>query len=145
MLPPNQLYQRMTHVSQRYDMLKGLFDAFEQLASTGLVANDCPVKGLAFESQPQDNLFRVRFAGRVIQFAFSAFVNEQGSWLGKVTCHLYAPIAEEVIEDVGSFTFNGQGYSSLKLPGDGDDIRISDAAGAQYLVLHHIYDAVHKA
>lgn len=57
MLGAIQIYQEMTHVEQRYETFKRLFKRFEDLVTSGLIANDCPIKSIKVEGQGQGNEF----------------------------------------------------------------------------------------
>ena len=134
MLGAKQLYQNMVKVSQRYEKLKGLFDQFCNLAQSQLTSQQCPVKGILFHPDLQDNQFGVTFAGVSVVFSFSLSQDSQGT----VTCIKGAET------QVGSFSFSGQGDTNLKTVEEGDVLGIDTEASAGYLVMHFVSEALQK-
>ena len=144
MLGANEIYQHMTQVSRRYDKLKKLFEGFGDLATAALNEKSCPVQGVQFEPEYQNDRFFVRFAGKCIRFAFSADLGPNGSGHAFVKCNVVDPVTKAVGTAVVSFSFNSQGDTELKLPPDGDLITVNSHGSPGYLVLHVLNEALGK-
>lgn len=144
MLGANEIYKHLTQISQHHAKFKKLFDEFGYLAKQVLNEKDCPVAGVVFEEDYANDRFYVRFAGKCVRFALSTDLGSKGSGRASVKCNLVEPESKTVGAAVGSFSFNGQGDTELKLPPDGDEITVSSRGGPAYLVLHMLNEALDK-
>lgn len=144
MLGANQIYEHMSGVSQRYSKLKSLFQDFSKLAEAVLSEKNCPVKNVEFFPDLENDRIYVRFSGRDVLFSFAADLAVTGSGRGIVKCKLVDSTKKIIRADVCTFSFNGQGDTELSLPPDGDIIAVHEEAGAAYLVLHVLNEALGK-
>ena len=68
----------------------------------------------------------------------------QGNGQGFVKCRLVDPITQDLGADIGSFSFNGQGETKLKVEPHGDLITVNHDADAAHLVLHMLNEELGK-
>jgi len=87
MIEPEELYRRITRVSQRYAKLTVIFDEFGRLALSKLTKEECPVKGIAFLPQAERSCFDISFLGKKVRFSFFVINNEMHSLQGFVKCN----------------------------------------------------------
>jgi len=130
----NDLYQRMTRISERYLILKSLFDQFTKFATSQLTNDKYPVKGITFLPRLNRNFFDVCFAGRRIRFFFTIAEDATGYFQGIVTCNSIGMDGKPCGDSIGKFSFNRHGETRLKTDDD-DSISIDSEHQAGYIVL----------
>ena len=133
----------MSRISQRYDKLKTIFSTFAELATSHLVDDKCPVKGITFLPQLDNNYFDVCFAGKTVRFSFSIAEDSMGFVQGVVRCAYVRPDGKPLDEIIGEFSFNGHGETSLKTADD-DPLCIELLPDTAEVVLRFLSDAVGK-
>jgi hypothetical protein len=143
MMEARDLYNYMTHLSERYEKLKSIFDNFTQFASTRLTNGQCPVKGIVFLPKLDNNYLDVSFAGKKIRFTFFALRDENNYLRGFIKCNPINEDEKTLGPLIGEVSFNVQGETNLKTPIK-DSLFIDNEWGAGYLVLNYLFDGLDK-
>ena len=137
------LHFRMIRLSERYERLKEIFDRFAGLASSQLVNDKYPVKGITFLPRLNRNYFDVCFAGKRVRFSFSIAEDKTGSFQGFTACTSVGQDGKPVDGIIGEFSFNRQGETGFKTT-DGDPLCIDSEREAACVVLRFLNDAFDK-
>lgn len=139
----SDLYLRMTRISERYQILKEIFDHFAQLATSQLTNDKYPVKGITFSPRLNRNYFDVCFAGKRVRFFFSIVEDATGYFQGVVTCNPIGQDGKPIGVPIGEFSFNRQGETGFKTADD-DPLSIDSEREAGYIVLSFLNGAFDK-
>jgi hypothetical protein len=143
MMQPEDLYLRMTRISERYAKLKVIFDNFCQLATAQLTNEKCTVKGIAFSPRLERNCFDVSFAGETVRFLFFVAENESPSLKGLVKCNAIARDEKLMDRAIGEFSFDHHADTTF-MTSDGDPLGIDTESAAGYVVLHFLNNTLGK-
>jgi hypothetical protein len=137
------LFLRMTKISERYAVLKEIFDRFAQFATSQLTKDNYPVKGISFSPRLNKNYFDVSFAGKRVRFSFSIAEDTTGAFQGFVACNPVGQDGKPVDKIIGEFSFNRQAETAFKTT-DGDPLYVDSEREAAYVVLRFLNDAFDK-
>lgn len=84
-----------------------------------------------FDPDPEKPLLDVRFCGKELRFRFD--IVERGA-RGQVRCLLPFPDPKKEPEELGRFTFNGEGIADIPRAKDADPFAINVSASAYLIV-----------
>lgn len=120
-----QLYPELANLQRRYLQLRGRFAAFVDSFPPPRGRFPAEVEFVPDVNQP---LLTVRFCGKELWFRFDMV---EGGACGQVRCLLPPLEGKKEPEELGRFTFNGEGITNITPPGKNADplvIYVSESA-----------------
>lgn len=142
MLDWNQLHQSLEKASNRHRQLAAKFEQFAKFAAEQVAAPAFHIKGISVSLNLDQGFFTTCFAGRTLHFRFESVHEENGTLVGKVTCHLKKEFPASEYIPIGDFRFTGNGQTTLVDPTEKDPITIDVDLAALYIVLNYVHDSL---
>ena len=127
-----RLYPEAADLQRRYVRLRHRFEQFVRCFLPGEL-RDFPIDGVEFSPEPDKPLLVARFCGKKYRFCFDMI--DQGA-RGQVRCLVSSSNDEEDSEpeELGRFTFNGDGITNITPPPEGDPLPIHEG-GAPFGII----------
>jgi hypothetical protein len=141
MLKWNTLHQNLEKAANRHLLLASRFNEFAKFIEDQITHQTFHIKGITTSLHLEQGFFTTMFSGRTLHFAFSS-INENGTLIGNVKCHLKKEFPEPTYIEIGEFSFTGNGQTSLIEPEDNDPITIDSDLPSLYVALHFIHESL---
>lgn len=123
-----RVFHELADLQARYLQLRGKFAEFVRLFPPQAGAFPPEVE---FLPDPEKPLLTVRFCGKELRFCFDIV---EGGASGRVRCLLPPPEGKKEPEELGRFTFNGEGRADIPRAKESDPFQINIAASAYLIV-----------
>lgn len=144
MLEWNQLHQNLERTSNRHRQLSAKFEQFAKFVDEQVTVPAFHIKGIGISLNLDQGFFSTTFAGRTLQFQFESVSEENGAFVGQVTCYFKKEFPALEYISIGDFRFTGNGQTTLVDPREDDPITIDVELAALYVVLNYIHESLSR-
>lgn len=132
-----EIYEHAGHLQRRYVNLRERFAQFVGCLVPPEMKR-LPVEGVEIVPALDEEQLLVRFGGKELRFCFG-MVEDGGG--GEVRCFALSLHRQDEPVEIGRFTFDGQGRTTIVPPGTEDPLEIHHTACALGIVLSFVVAA----